>query len=536
MAFVACNARILVFMLMQSVWADDNATCTNLANCRVETTITQSTTLATTENLLPGLPNWNTSGDATSTTSGGNNYCVSGANCTGYQGGTFYTDLIKLNDTMSVEEIQAGFILDYGVTVRSHSSNADLPLCANTNGDCKDSLTIALELFNNNESVEKFTHSFVLDYAGLRNYSFSQPVKPNDYQTLDALMSLTGRDDGYGSGLWGPQFTDAYLLSTYMQIEYITNEIYRLIENSLMDDYVLDVTNSLNDRLDRLVSLESIEMERLAIIETTRIEAERLAQLELERLEAEAAVIDLIAEIELETEQTEIPTVTVEIQTSDANLDDQTDATTSTIMAQVIPPIEVPVVDVQMPIELEAEIELAAIESYDLDVPEIELTVESFEVAAAPIEAQQTAAPVEAETAEVAENSPVAVENDASTAPRTASTPSESEKKAPETSKKVASQPKSKPTKQEIARRVAVAIMEKMSESYNSSQVQNVALAAMTYGTDISSYNNQLVDNPTWYQVTELHGGTNYDHPHAMWWFAEENELYLQMEDAQWQR
>jgi len=540
MAFVACNARILVFMLMQSVWADDNATCTSLANCRVETTITQSTSPGKTENLVPGISTWNTSGDATSTTNDGNNYCVSGANCTGYQGGSFYSDLIKLNEKMSIEEIQAGFTLDYGATVRSHSSNASIPLCADTNGDCKDSLTIALELFNNNESVEKYTHEFVLDYAGLKNYAFSQDIAPNTYETLDALMSLTGKDDGYGSGLWGPQFSDAFVISTYTQIEYISSEIYRLIENTLMDSYVLDVTNSLDDRLAQLSTLEEAEALRLAEIESARLEAERLEQMRLaeierlrlvaleearieeERLAAVQAVTDTQA---VEPEVVELPTV-VEIESpSIVNFDDQTDVTTQSVMAQVSVPVEVPS---EMPtLELEPEIEIAPIATFDVEV-EVELTVESFDVEPEPV----------VESQPEAENTPVAVENEAPAAPRTASTPSESEKKAPETSKKVANEPKTKPkpSRQEIAKRVATAIVAKLAESYTTSQVQNVALAAMTYGTDISSYNNQLVDNPTWYQATELPGGTNYDHPYSRFWFGEENELYLKMEEQQWQK
>lgn len=531
---------ISLLFFIGAALADDNATCTSLANCNVETITTQSTSPAKTENLVPGISAWNTSGDATSNTTDGNNYCVSGANCTGYQGGSFYSDLIKLNDKMSIEEIQAGFTLDYGATVRSHSSNASIPLCADTNGDCKDSLTIALELFNNNESVEKYTHEFVLDYSGLKNYAFSQNIAPNTYETLDALMSLTGKDDGYGSGLWGPQFSDAFVISTYTQIEYISSEIYRLIENTLMDSYVLDVTNSLDDRLAQLSTLEQAEALRLAEIEAARLKAERLEQMrlaEIERLrlvaleearieEERLAAVQAVADTQaVEPELVELPTV-VEIESpSIVNFDDQTDVTTQAVMAQVSTPVEVPS---EMPtLELEPEIEIAPIATFDVEV-EVELTVESFDVEPEPV----------VESQPEAENTPVAAENEAATAPRTASTPSESEKKAPETSKKVANEPKTKPkpSRQEIAKRVATAIVAKLSESYTTSQVQNVALAAMTYGTDISSYNNQLVDNPTWYQATELPGGTNYDNPYSRFWFATENELYLQMEEQQWQK
>ena len=571
----------LVYLLIGAALADDNATCTSLANCNVETITTQSTSAGKTENLVPGISTWNTSGDATSTTNF-RSYCVTGANCTGYQGGTFYTDKIKFNDTMSIEEIQSGFTLDYGATVKSHSSNASLPLCADTNGDCKDSLTIALELFNNNESVEKYTHEFVLDYSGSKDYEFSQDIAPNTYQTLDALMSLTGKDDGYGSGLWGPQFSDAFVISTYTHIEYISSEIYRLIENTLMDDYVLDVTNSLDDRLARLSTLEEAEALRLAEIEAARLESERLeqerlaeierlrlvaleearlaeeariaeearlAEIERLRLEEEArveeerlAAVQAVADTEaVEPEVVELPTV-IEIESpSIVNFDDQTDVTTQAVMAQVSEPVEVPTVDMPT-MELEPEIEMAPIATFDAEV-EVELTVESFDIE--PVEPTPSEPePVVVESESVVEsqpeveNTPVEPENEAPTATRTASNPGESEKKAPQASKKVANQPKSKPkpTKQEIAKRVATLIVAKLGESYTTSQAQSVALAAMTYGTDISSYNNQLVDNPTWYQATELPGGTNYDHPYSRFWFATENELFLKMEAQQWQK
>ena len=559
---------ISLLFFVGAALADDNATCTSLANCNVETITSQSTSPGKTENLVPGISTWNTSGDATSTTNF-RSYCVTGANCTGYQGGTFYTDKISLNDSMSIEEIQAGFTLDYGATIKSHSSNATLPLCADTNGDCKDSLTIALELFNNNESVEKYTHEFVLDYNGSKDYTFSQDIAPNTYQTLDALMSLTGKDDGYGSGLWGPQFSDAFVISTYTQIEYISSEIYRLIENTLMDDYVLDVTHSLDDRLARLSTLEEAEALRLAEIEAARLEAERLeqerlaeierlrlvaleeariaeearlAEIERLRLEEEArieeerlAAVQAVADTEaVEPEVIELPTV-VEVESpSIVNFDDQTDVTTQVVMVQVSEPVEVPTVDMPT-LELEPEVEMAPIATFDVEV-EVELTVESFDIE--PVEPTPSEPEPVVESQPEVENTPVEPENEAPTAPRTASSPSESEKKAPQTSKKVANQPKSKPkpTKQEIAKRVATAIVAKLAESYTTSQVQNVALAAMTYGTDISSYNNQLVDNPTWYQATELSGGTNYDHPYSRFWFATENELFLKIEEQQWQK
>ena len=81
------------------------------------------------ENLLPGIADFDRSGDATITGNGSG--CRPGEACTGSAGGT-YSATIDLTDEMTIEEINAGFDLEYGVTVDSHSSNASLPTCDQT--------------------------------------------------------------------------------------------------------------------------------------------------------------------------------------------------------------------------------------------------------------------------------------------------------------------------------------------------------------------------------------------------------------------
>ena len=91
---------------------------------------------------LDALSSWSTSGDASTSASQGS-YCTPGEACTGHQGGTFSTD-VDFEDLLSIPEINAGFDINYGVTVQSHSSNAVLPLCNQTSGDCKDNFNIKL--------------------------------------------------------------------------------------------------------------------------------------------------------------------------------------------------------------------------------------------------------------------------------------------------------------------------------------------------------------------------------------------------------
>jgi hypothetical protein len=89
---------------------------------------------------LDALSNWTTSGDASTNATQGS-YCTSGEACTGHQGGTFSTG-VDFEDLMTIQEINNGFDVNYGVTVQSHNSNASLPLCSQTNGDCKDHFTV----------------------------------------------------------------------------------------------------------------------------------------------------------------------------------------------------------------------------------------------------------------------------------------------------------------------------------------------------------------------------------------------------------
>ena len=142
----------------------------------IEEVTTQVLTPTISDNLLPGLIEFATSGDATSVAD--TNFCDPGEFCTGAEGGT-YSTTIDVTDEMSISEINAGFDLAYGVTVNSHPSNASLPTCDQTNGDCQDNFALTLTLTENDEVRQKYEHEFVLDYSGLREYDFGQTVVSN---------------------------------------------------------------------------------------------------------------------------------------------------------------------------------------------------------------------------------------------------------------------------------------------------------------------------------------------------------------------
>jgi len=545
---ILTTSLLLVFPFLQADITREE--CLANTNC----TITEQTTTVETEvtsgNLVPELKDWQMSGDATVT--GGNyNYCQTGEACTGSQGGTFSTE-IDFSDEMTKAEINAGFDFNYGVTVDSHSSNATLPLCADTTGDCKDTVKINVILTENSIEIgESFSHEFVIDYGDQYNYQFSQSIGTNNYEQLSAWLSLYGIDSGYPSGMWGPQFIDPYLTLNYTSIEYITNEIYNVIESVIDDDQtdlIVDIiTQDTETNEWVLVDTVSEEEEAAALLaeqEAARLEEERLAQEEAdriaeeERLAEEARIAaELLAEQEAEEER-EATVVTIaasetEIQFEDTSEDmfneplevaftagpegpidfaDTTDTFSSAVLetAVDIPPPEVDFAGFEEP-ALEPPLEMA------VEAPEMP-SIESIEAEIEPdievVEEPSTEAPVASETVE--ESTPELV----------VESTTEEEPKATEAAPKESK-------KERVARKVADRVMTTLAQTYNIT-MQNVALSVMGRQTDITSYNQQMLDASSWYPDMQLEGGTNYDHPSQIYIQAAANQDMAELEAIQW--
>ena len=223
----------------------------------IEEVTTQVLTPTISGNLLPGLIEFATSGDATSVAD--TNFCDPGEFCTGAQGGT-YSTTIDVTDEMSIAEINAGFDLAYGVTVNSHPSNASLPTCDLTNGDCQDNFNLTLTLTENDEVRQTYEHEFVLDYSGLREYDFEQTVVSNSWVELSMLLELYGQDAGYPTGLYGPQFTDPWLTTGYNAISYITEQIVTIVQDD-MDDVVEEILEEIVEEPEPEIVFEEPEEE-----------------------------------------------------------------------------------------------------------------------------------------------------------------------------------------------------------------------------------------------------------------------------------
>ena len=210
--------------------------------------------------------------------------------------GTYDKDF-DLESQMTISDINAGFDLDYGVTVNSHSSNARLNTCSSItqNSDCRDVFKLTITLFDTNEQVHLFEHEVELDFSGNRDYTYNQVIQPNDYQSLTGNFELYGVDAGYPSGWYGPKFSDPYLTTSWQVVDIINEEILNLLEHSdILDTVEFDTVD---------VVVESPQGE---IMDTMTIEVEQNMEMAMEiDTEIDIPVIEVeeLPEISMEIEE-----------------------------------------------------------------------------------------------------------------------------------------------------------------------------------------------------------------------------------------
>jgi hypothetical protein len=465
------------------------------------------------ENLLPGIADFTRSGDATITGNGSG--CRPGEACTGSAGGT-YSTTIDLTDEMTIEEINAGFDLEYGVTVDSHSSNASLPTCDQTSGDCQDNFNLTLTLQDGETVVQQYDHEFVLDYAGLRDYQFEQTVVENAWNDLTALIELYGQDAGYPSGLYGPQFTDPWLTAGYDAISFVQSQIMDVIQDDM------------DDALD-FVAEEVIEPEPEIIVEPEEtIE---------DFFEEETFVVDA-EEIFSNPVLSEIVGAgdTVTVTLTEAGTGNIVDSFQVDVQSETVTTL--PVVDASTTDSSSAPADdLAAMDSMDSmgfeEMPEMEAAVAELDA----IESEPVA-----EVAEVAEADsvePEIAENDSAPEPESteAAEPNlvvSSSDEEPEPEKEASSEDKAKAKKQRIVKKISTRVMATLSQNYESA-MQGAALSVMQMSAATYAP-TQLEDLQSWYAPAQLDGGTNYDHPSAMWFSAQAGQDMNRLVEMQWQK
>jgi hypothetical protein len=184
---------------------------------------------------MPAMSEFTRSGGTSVGTGGG---CSAGEYCTAGKhgpGGT-YSTTFDLEDAMTIDQINRGFDLDYGMGVDSHQSNTTVPTCAgNTMAafDCKDMFRLTVSLFNENSALQyKFEHEVELTFSGLQTYSYSQTVPENSYSGLTGEFEMFGIDAGFQSGYYGPQFSNPTFTATYDLVTFIETEVLNVLQQT----------------------------------------------------------------------------------------------------------------------------------------------------------------------------------------------------------------------------------------------------------------------------------------------------------------
>jgi len=276
-----------------------------------------------TSNLVTPADEWTQSGKVSTTQCSYSGTLEDGEVCTGSAntrgvangGGTITSDVYSLitDGGLTIEEIQQGFDINYGVTVESHQSNITVPTCSATNGDCKDIFKITVTLRNQDNTVFQTLEKEVeLDFSGTQDYLYTDIIQPNNYTDITTQMSLWGTDAGYTTGYYGAIFSDPVLTATYTVVEQV-EDIINDIVNDVIDDIINDSTDfeiieiDFGDNLDPIeINIEEISIElpeiEMAELELPDFEVEVEPEVEIEIAEAMEEVAEMDIEVEPEVE------------------------------------------------------------------------------------------------------------------------------------------------------------------------------------------------------------------------------------------
>ena len=276
-----------------------------------------------TSNLVTPADEWTQSGKVSTTQCSYSGTLEDGEVCTGSAntrgvadgGGTITSDVYSLitDGGLTIEEIQQGFDINYGVTVESHQSNITVPTCSATNGDCKDIFKITFTIRDQDNTVfQTLEKEIELDFSGTQDYLYTDIIQPNNYTDITTQMSLWGTDAGYTTGYYGAIFSDPVLTATYTVVEQV-EDIINDIVNDVIDDIINDSTDfeiieiDFGDNLDPIeINIEEISIElpeiEMAELELPDFEVEVEPEVEIEIAEAMEEVAEMDIEVEPEVE------------------------------------------------------------------------------------------------------------------------------------------------------------------------------------------------------------------------------------------
>ena len=422
---------------------------------------------------LDPLSDWTKSGDASTNASQGS-YCTSGQACTGHQGGTFSTD-VDFEDIMTISEINNGFDVNYGVTVKSHNSNSTLPLCSQTNGDCKDHFTVTLELTSGSSVVQTFEDTIVLDFGGTRDYTFSESIGTNTYTDLLGTFSLFGIDAGYHRGMYGPIFSDPYMNVVYDQIEMITQQVTNIVTETIQVavEREIEVIETILVPVEREIEVTTFIETEIEIPDVDEMDGDTnpLEVAELEVLELDEPITlepDTSFTVEISSDELGSVIESFDVQVEVADTGDMATISIEDIGGE----IEVIEIEVE-PQVAEVEVEVAA---------EIEMEVETE------MEVAETTSETVA-TVETGEDTPE-VEVEVAETKTESATPS----------------PKSQKIRKQVASAVAKRIMSSIANNYDStSQATQLALINAIGSPQYQKVSLSDQYNTDWYESTDIY-------------------------------
>tara|TARA_R100000808_G_C2149933_1_gene158504 strand:- start:1528 stop:2817 length:1290 start_codon:yes stop_codon:yes gene_type:complete len=263
----------------------------------------------TSPNYIPEMEQFTRSGG---TNTGGGRGCSSGNFCTaGKQGpGGTYTSTFDLEDNMTIDQINRGFDMDYGVDVESHSSNSVLASCSGgnvmQNSDCRDIFNLTVTLLDSNSVVHKFEHEVELDFTGTRPFAFSQVIPENDFTGLRGEFELFGIDAGFPTGFFGPRFDNPFLTTTFDLVTILETEVLNIID--LQED--IEVVEIQEIEIEVVEPQEEIQVAAEIVveeIETVELQIEVQQPVEPQAPEEIEVAVEVEQEIEAELEDVSEP-------------------------------------------------------------------------------------------------------------------------------------------------------------------------------------------------------------------------------------
>ena len=406
------------------------------------TTTTETYTETTTSNLAPDISTNNYSksgrvnlGPGTTIHCSYSGSLQAGEACFGHAnnsgqvngGGTITSNKFDIDTGLTQAELNRGLDLDYGVTVQSHQSNSQVPLCSATNGDCKDEFKLTVNIYDSTTLINSYVHSTTLDWTGSRDLTYKNSIGANNYSLgLEAELVMWGVDAGYTSRYFGPIVSDPWLTVTYDIIGYVTETITSYVTEQVIS-YVTDqvityeeVTNielvdrtfttELTDTTTVFTSeyigdpiadipVEEVDVGEEFTVEIEDVNGDVIAEFTVEVVEVEAGVVEVqIESTDSATGMVEIETVAVvetiqEIETLDTGMDTSMDTSSTSSVADMdisvdsvdsigdlaeVADIEIDMdmgsTDTTVEVEVEVEVEVAEVE---VEVAEVETSIDS---------------------------------------------------------------------------------------------------------------------------------------------------------------